>query len=96
MCCRLLYIFIPRVSSLLFTCLIKTVITYILLTINFFNRTKGKTLEQMDTIFGDQLVPHALEGQDAADAAMKLFHEKHAATTDQEEHAEETQTQPKA
>lgn len=48
----------------------------------------------MDTIFGDQLVPHALEGPDAADAAMKLFHEKHAATTDQEEHVEETQ--PKA
>lgn len=48
----------------------------------------------MDTIFGDQLVPHALEGPDAADAAMQLFHEKHAATTDQEEHVEETQ--PKA
>ncbi|KFZ09049.1 hypothetical protein V502_08982 [Pseudogymnoascus sp. VKM F-4520 (FW-2644)] len=59
-----------------------------------FPETKGKTLEQMDTIFGDQLVPHALEGPDAADAAMKLFHEKHAASTDHEEHVEETQ--PKA
>lgn len=60
----------------------------------FSHRTKGKTLEQMDTIFGDQLVPHALENPDAADAAMKLFQEKHAATTEQEENVEETQ--PKA
>jgi hypothetical protein len=34
------------------------------------NRTKGKTLEQMDTIFGDQLVPHALQDPDGAAAAM--------------------------
>lgn len=27
----------------------------------FFPETKGKSLEQMDEVFGDQLVPHALE-----------------------------------
>jgi hypothetical protein len=48
----------------------------------------------MDTIFGDQLVPHALEGPEAADAALKIFQEKHAATAEQEEHVEETE--PKA
>ena len=48
----------------------------------------------MDTIFGDQLVPHALESPDTADRAMQLFQEKHAAITEQEEHVEETQ--PKA
>lgn len=41
-----------------------------------FYRTKGKTLEQMDTLFGDQLVPHALEDPTGAKAAMAGFHEK--------------------
>lgn len=27
----------------------------------FYPETKGNTLEQMDELFGDQLVPHALE-----------------------------------
>lgn len=36
----------------------------------FCNRTKGKTLEQMDIIFGDQLVPHALQDPVGASAAM--------------------------
>jgi hypothetical protein len=40
------------------------------------NRTKGKTLEQMDEIFGDQIVPHALQDPAGADAAMAGFHEK--------------------
>ena len=39
------------------------------------HRTKGKTLEQMDILFGDQLVPHAL--QDPA-GAEGIFNEKHA------------------
>jgi hypothetical protein len=46
----------------------------------------------MDTIFGDQLVPHALEDPDAAAAAMVSFQEKHQVIA-QEEHVE--QTQPK-
>ena len=37
----------------------------------FYPETKGKTLEQMDVLFGDQLVPHALEDPDAARAAEK-------------------------
>ncbi|GAB7364943.1 hypothetical protein MBLNU230_g5728t1 [Neophaeotheca triangularis] len=37
----------------------------------FYPETKGKTLEQMDILFGDQLVPHALEDPDAAKAAEK-------------------------
>lgn len=59
----------------------------------FFPETKGKTLEQMDTLFGDQLVPHALEDPHAAAAAMTSFQEKHT-VIEQEEHLEETQ--PKA
>ena len=41
----------------------------------FCARTKGKTLEQMDTIFGDQLVPHALQDPIAAEAAMSKMEE---------------------
>lgn len=37
----------------------------------FFPETKGRTLEQMDELFGDQLVPHALEDPAAAAAAME-------------------------
>ena len=41
----------------------------------FFPETKGKTLEQMDELFGDQLVPHALEDPVGAEAAMEeKFH----------------------
>jgi hypothetical protein len=36
----------------------------------FFPETKGRTLEQMDELFGDQLVPHALEDPTGAAAAM--------------------------
>lgn len=35
----------------------------------FYPETKGKTLEQMDELFGDQLVPHALQDPLAAEAA---------------------------
>jgi len=43
------------------------------LTISLMSRTetKGKTLEQMDELFGDQLVPHALEDPQAAAIAME-------------------------
>lgn len=37
----------------------------------FFPETKGRTLEQMDELFGDQLVPHAMEDPVAAQAAME-------------------------
>lgn len=37
----------------------------------FFPETKGKTLEQMDELFGDQLVPHALDDPEGAMAVMK-------------------------
>ena len=36
----------------------------------FFPETNGKTLEQMDELFGDQLVPHALEDPEGAGAAI--------------------------
>jgi hypothetical protein len=42
-------------------------IVYIL----FFPETKGKTLEQMDEMFGDQLVPHVLE--DSATTVKEEF-----------------------
>lgn len=41
-----------------------------------YPETKGKTLEQMDELFGDQLVPHALEDPVAAEAAMNEKNEK--------------------
>lgn len=37
----------------------------------FYPETKGKTLEQMDELFGDQLVPHALEDPEGAEKAME-------------------------
>jgi len=37
----------------------------------FYPETKGKTLEQMDELFGDQLVPHALQDPKAAELAME-------------------------
>jgi hypothetical protein len=47
-----------------------------------YPETKGKTLEQIDELFGDQLVPHALEDPDGAAAAMseKFQHVAHAET----------------
>lgn len=35
-----------------------------------YPETKGKTVEQIDEFFGDQLVLHALENPDGAAAAM--------------------------
>lgn len=43
------------------------VVCYIFL----FPETKGKTLEQMDQLFGDQLVPHALQDPHGADKVMQ-------------------------
>lgn len=37
----------------------------------FFPETKGRTLEQMDELFGDQLVPHAMQDAEGAEIAMK-------------------------
>jgi MFS family permease len=37
----------------------------------FFPETKGKTLEAMDQLFGDQIIPHALEDPKGADLAME-------------------------
>lgn len=37
----------------------------------FYPETKGRSLEQMDELFGDQLVPHALKDPAAAEAAME-------------------------
>ncbi|PSN68777.1 general substrate transporter [Corynespora cassiicola Philippines] len=37
----------------------------------FYPETKGRTLEQMDELFGDQLVPHALQDLAGADAAFR-------------------------
>jgi hypothetical protein len=37
----------------------------------FFPETKGKTLEQMDQLFGDQVVPHALQEPEAAQEVME-------------------------
>ncbi|KAF8857187.1 general substrate transporter [Acephala macrosclerotiorum] len=36
----------------------------------FYPETKGKTLEQMDELFGDQLVPHALQDPVGAELAV--------------------------
>ncbi|KAL2825742.1 general substrate transporter [Aspergillus cavernicola] len=37
----------------------------------FYPETKGRTLEQIDELFGDQLVPHAMEDPDGAQAAVE-------------------------
>lgn len=37
----------------------------------FYPETKGRTLEQMDVLFGDQLVPHALDDPEGAMAIHK-------------------------
>lgn len=36
----------------------------------FYPETKGHTLEQMDELFGDQLVPHALKDSVGAELAL--------------------------
>ncbi|KAH6647754.1 hexose carrier protein [Truncatella angustata] len=36
----------------------------------FFPETRGKTLEQMDELFGDQLIPHAMDDPEGAAAVM--------------------------
>ncbi|KAL0944501.1 hexose carrier protein [Colletotrichum truncatum] len=54
----------------------------------FFPETKGRTLEQMDELFGDQLVPHAMRDSDAANAAF----EKDQKLAEQIENHEETNT----
>jgi MFS family permease len=46
----------------------------------FFPETKGRTLEQMDELFGDQVVPHALKDPEAA--------ERIRAKAEDEEHVE--------
>jgi len=46
----------------------------------FFPETKGRTLEQMDVLFGDQLVPHALEdpvGAELATGKGAMMEEEH-------------------
>jgi hypothetical protein len=51
----------------------------------FYPETKGRSLEQMDQLFGDQLVPHALQDPDAAATAIdkdeKLHTEVHDSGT---------------
>ncbi|KAL3471150.1 general substrate transporter [Aspergillus californicus] len=37
----------------------------------FYPETKGRTLEQIDELFGDQLIPHAMEDPAGASAAME-------------------------
>lgn len=37
----------------------------------FYPETKGRTLEQMDELFGDQLVPHVLQHPEKADIAAE-------------------------
>ncbi|KAL5342200.1 general substrate transporter [Aspergillus crustosus] len=51
----------------------------------FYPETKGRTLEQIDELFGDQLVPHALEDPDAANAAMEKERAMHVEGENQTE-----------
>lgn len=48
----------------------------------FYPETKGRTLEQMDQLFGDQLVPHALQDPEAANAAEKEMEISRVETAD--------------
>ncbi|ATZ56818.1 hypothetical protein BCIN_14g00500 [Botrytis cinerea B05.10] len=50
----------------------------------FYPETKGKTLEQMDELFGDQLVPHALVDPTGAEAARTAMNEKGVFTHDED------------
>jgi hypothetical protein len=36
-----------------------------------YPETKGRTLEQLDEVFGDQVVPHALQDPESADKVMQ-------------------------
>ncbi len=38
-----------------------------------YPETKGKTLEQMDELFGDQIIPHALKDSKGAERAMSVI-----------------------
>ncbi|KPM41233.1 hypothetical protein AK830_g5281 [Neonectria ditissima] len=49
----------------------------------FYPKTKGRTLEQMDVLFGDQLVPHAL---DDPSGAMAMYKDITASTHVEEKH----------
>ncbi|KAF2448763.1 general substrate transporter [Karstenula rhodostoma CBS 690.94] len=44
----------------------------------FYPETKGKTLEQMDELFGDQYVPHAMQDPAAAEEAIEKNEKLHA------------------
>lgn len=48
----------------------------------FSPETKDKTLEQMNQLFGDQLVPHALQDPEAANAAEMEMNISRAETTE--------------
>ncbi|KAF7946842.1 uncharacterized protein EAE97_004091 [Botrytis byssoidea] len=50
----------------------------------FYPETKGKTLEQMDELFGDQLIPHALDDPTGAEAARAAMNEKGVFTHDED------------
>jgi MFS family permease len=50
----------------------------------FFPETKGKTLEQMDELFGDQLIPHALEDPKGAEEAIEDLRKRSNATNVEE------------
>ena len=47
----------------------------------FYPETKGRTLEQMDQLFGDQLVPHVLQHPEKADLSLEEKMEHVAETT---------------
>lgn len=46
----------------------------------FYPDTRGRTLDQMDAIFGDQVVPHALDDPTGTVDAMEGFKEDLKAT----------------
>ena len=54
----------------------------------FYPETQGKSLEQMDELFGDQLIPHALEDPKAADTLH--LERQEAVESDAEKHREAT------
>lgn len=50
--------------------------------IMFYPETKGRTLEQMDQLFGDQLVPHVLQHPEKAGLALEDRLEEAPAVTE--------------
>ena len=50
----------------------------------FFPETKGKSLEEMDAVFGDQVIPHAL----ATGQTQNVKDEKRGSPTEEKEHIE--------